>query len=33
MPKPKRILSNGQAVRTNLIKRDTFHGDELSEQV
>ena len=32
MPKPKRILSNGQAVRTNLIKRDTFPGDQLTEQ-
>lgn len=29
---PKRILSDGTAVRTNLIARDTFPGDELTEQ-
>jgi hypothetical protein len=32
MTKPKRILSDGTAVRTNLIARDTFPGDELTAQ-
>lgn len=32
MPKPKRILSDGTAVRTNLIARETFPGDELTAQ-
>lgn len=30
--KPKRILSTGIAVRTNLIPRETFPGDQLTEQ-
>jgi cytoplasmic iron level regulating protein YaaA (DUF328/UPF0246 family) len=30
--KPKRILGDGTAVKTNLIARDTFPGDELTDQ-
>lgn len=29
---PQRILSDGTAVKTNLLPRDTFPGDELTEQ-
>lgn len=32
MAKPKRILADGSAVRTNLIPRETFPGDELTAQ-
>ncbi len=28
---PQRILSNGRAVRTNLLPRATFPGDQLSD--
>ncbi|QYW06528.1 hypothetical protein uan_116 [Pseudomonas phage UAntarctica] len=29
---PKRILNDGSAVRSNLIPRDTFPGDQLTKQ-
>lgn len=32
MAKPQRILRDGTAVKTNLIARDTFPGDELTAQ-
>jgi hypothetical protein len=32
MPKPKRILPDGQAVRSNLIARDTLCGADLTAQ-
>ena len=32
MKKPSRYLSDGTAVRTNLIPRDTLCGDDLTQQ-